>query len=91
MGCGFLKAEGTISFGTDWPAAGYFATFKPLDAIQVAVTRQLIGNADAPILEPVEQRLSVEQAVYANTRWVRPINFGWKMRLVPFRKASSQI
>lgn len=31
------------------------------------MTRQLIGNADAPILEPVEQRLSVEQAVHANT------------------------
>lgn len=62
-----LETGGTISFGTDWPAAGYFATYKPLDAIQVAVTRQLIGNPDAPILEPVAQRLSVEQAIHANT------------------------
>jgi len=62
-----LKAGGTVSFGADWPAAGYFATYKPLDAIQVAVTRQLIGNPDAPILEPVNERMEVEEAIHANT------------------------
>ena len=62
-----LQTGGAISFGTDWPAAGYFATYKPLDAIQVAMTRQLIGKPDAAVLEPVDQRLSVEQAVHANT------------------------
>lgn len=62
-----LDAGGAISFGTDWPAAGYFATYKPLDSIQVAVTRQLIANPDAPVLEPRDQRLDVAQAVHANT------------------------
>jgi predicted amidohydrolase YtcJ len=62
-----LRAGGTISFGTDWPAAGYFATYRPLDAIQIAVTRQLTGQPDAPVLELVDERLDVEQAVHANT------------------------
>ncbi len=62
-----LRAGGRISLGTDWPAAGYFSTHKPLDAIQIAVTRQLIGDAHAPVLSPADQRLSVAQAVHANT------------------------
>ncbi|HWJ73464.1 MAG TPA: amidohydrolase [Kaistia sp.] len=62
-----LEAGGTISFGTDWPAAGYFSTYKPLDSIQIAVTRQLIGNKDAPILAPLDERLSLVEAVHANT------------------------
>jgi predicted amidohydrolase YtcJ len=62
-----LKSGGRISLGTDWPAAGYFSTYKPLDSIQIGVTRQLIGKADAPVLAPADQRLTVEQAVHANT------------------------
>lgn len=62
-----LNSGGTVSFGTDWPAAGYFATYKPLDAIQTAVTRQLIGQPAAPVLLPLEERLSIEQAIHANT------------------------
>lgn len=62
-----LKAGGRISLGTDWPAAGYFSTYKPLDSIQIGVTRQLIGQPDAPVLAPADQRLSVAEAVHANT------------------------
>jgi predicted amidohydrolase YtcJ len=65
-----LKSGGRISLGTDWPAAGYFSTYKPLDSIQIGVTRQLIGDpeeADAAVLAPADQRLSVEEAVHANT------------------------
>ncbi|CAN5561018.1 amidohydrolase [soil metagenome] len=62
-----LTAGGRISLGTDWPAAGYFSTYRPLDAIQVAVTRQLVGEPDAPVLEPVDERLSVAEAIHANT------------------------
>ncbi|MEP9352233.1 amidohydrolase [Xanthobacter sp. KR7-65] len=62
-----LKAGGGISFGTDWPAAGYFSTFKPLDSIQIAVTRQLIGKADNPVLGPLDERLTVAEAVHAAT------------------------
>jgi predicted amidohydrolase YtcJ len=62
-----LSDGATISFGTDWPAAGYVSTYKPLDAIEVSVTRQLVGMPEAPILEPVAERLDLEQALYANT------------------------
>ncbi|MGD9619333.1 MAG: amidohydrolase [Mycolicibacterium sp.] len=62
-----LDHGGTISFGTDWPAAGWVSTYKPLDAIEVAVTRQLVGSPHAPVLEPSYERLNLEQALYANT------------------------
>ncbi|WP_183506461.1 MULTISPECIES: amidohydrolase [unclassified Mycolicibacterium] len=62
-----LRSGGRISLGTDWPAAGYFSTYKPLDSIQIGVTRQLIGQSDAPVLAPADQRLSVAEAVHANT------------------------
>lgn len=62
-----LRSGGRISLGTDWPAAGYFSTYKPLDAIQTGVTRQLVGQPDAPVLAPDDQRLSVAEAVHANT------------------------
>lgn len=62
-----LNEGGRVSFGTDWPAAGYFSTYKPLDSIEVGVTRQLIGQPDAPVLLPENERLTVEQAIHANT------------------------
>nr|WP_090277767.1 amidohydrolase [Mycolicibacterium komanii]CRL72712.1 putative TIM-barrel fold metal-dependent hydrolase [Mycolicibacterium komanii] len=62
-----LTSGGRISLGTDWPAAGYFSTYKPLDSIQIGVTRQLIGEPDAPVLAPADQRLTVAEAVHANT------------------------
>ncbi|MBN9016212.1 MAG: amidohydrolase [Rhizobiales bacterium] len=71
-----LEAGGRMSFGTDWPAAGYFSTYKPLDSIQIAVTRQLIGNPNNPILHPVSERLTLEQAVHANT-----LGAAWQIRL----------
>lgn len=62
-----LRSGGRVSLGTDWPAAGYFSTYKPLDSIQIGVTRRLIGSADAAVLVPADERLTVEQAVHANT------------------------
>ena len=62
-----LEAGGRISFGTDWPAAGYFSTYKPLDSIQIATTRQLVGKPDAQVLEPAAERLDLAQAIHANT------------------------
>ncbi|MFG1425663.1 amidohydrolase [Roseixanthobacter glucoisosaccharinicivorans] len=62
-----LNQGGRVSFGTDWPAAGYFSTYKPLDSIEVGVTRQLIGKADAPVLAPADERLTVAEAIHANT------------------------
>jgi hypothetical protein len=62
-----LESGATVAFGTDWPAAGYFSTYKPLDAVQVAVTRRLVGRPDAPALEPADQRLDLAQALEAAT------------------------
>ncbi|PZQ84137.1 MAG: twin-arginine translocation pathway signal protein [Ancylobacter novellus] len=62
-----LNQGGRVSFGTDWPAAGYFSTYEPLKSIQVGVTRQLIGLKDAPVLSPADERLTVEEAIHANT------------------------
>lgn len=62
-----LRSGGRISLGTDWPAAGYFSTYKPLDAIQTGVTRQLIGQQGDAVLAPADQRLSVAEALHANT------------------------
>jgi predicted amidohydrolase YtcJ len=62
-----LKSGGRISLGTDWPAAGYFSTYKPLDSVQIGATRQLLDQPDAGILAPVDQKLSVAGAVHANT------------------------
>ncbi|MBX7453201.1 amidohydrolase [Mycolicibacterium sp. 3033] len=62
-----LKTGGRISFGTDWPAAGYYSTYKPLESIQIGVTRQLLNKPDAEVLAPADQRLSIHEAVHANT------------------------
>jgi predicted amidohydrolase YtcJ len=62
-----LDGGGRISLGTDWPAAGYFSTYKPLDSIQIGVTRQLIGDPNAAVLAPADQSLTVAEAVHANT------------------------
>ncbi|WP_041593226.1 amidohydrolase [Terriglobus roseus] len=63
-----LKAGGRISMGTDWPAAGYFSTYKPLDAIQIGVTRKLLDKTDAdPCLQPESERLELSDALHANT------------------------
>lgn len=62
-----LRTGGRISLGTDWPAAGYFSTYKPLDSVQIGVTRRLIGDPEAAVLAPADQALTVEEAVHANT------------------------
>lgn len=71
-----LRSGGCISLGTDWPAAGYYSTYKPLESIQIGVTRQLIGDPDAAVLAPADQRLSVAEAVHANT-----LGAAYQMRL----------
>lgn len=63
-----LIAAGAVqSFGTDWPAASYLSTWKPLTQIEVAVTRRLPGRRNAPARNPGEA-LSVAQAVAGLTR-----------------------
>ncbi len=63
-----LEAGGRISMGTDWPAAGYFSTYKPLDAVQIGVTRKLLNKKDSdPYLQPANERLQLSDALAANT------------------------
>jgi len=66
-----LKAGGRVAFGSDWPAAGYVSTFRPLDAIQVAITRAILpkyGNDQfTPVLPPPEERITLDQALKAST------------------------
>jgi predicted amidohydrolase YtcJ len=63
-----LIASGAVqSFGTDWPAASYLSTFKPLTQIEVAVTRRLPGRRDLPARAP-GQAITVAQAVAGLTR-----------------------
>ncbi len=62
-----LAGGGSVTFGSDWPAAGYVSTYKPLDSIQVAVTRQLVGKPDAPVLAPATERMDLAEAIQAAT------------------------
>lgn len=66
-----LKAGGRVAFGTDWPAANYVSTFHPLDAIQIALTRAILPQYSkkefAPVLEPSNEKISLDQALKAYT------------------------
>lgn len=57
---------GNISLGSDWPAAGYLAEYRPLHAIEIAVTRQPIGKPDHPLMGGEEYLLTLAQALRAN-------------------------
>lgn len=66
-----LKAGGRLALGTDWPAAGYVSTYRPLDAIQVAVTRAILRQYGEkqimPIMPPVDERITLDQTLKAST------------------------
>lgn len=66
-----LKAGGRLALGTDWPANNYIATYRPLDAIQVAVTRAILPQYGkdqfTPVLPPKDERITLDQALKACT------------------------
>ena len=66
-----LKAGGRLALGSDWPASGYVSTYRPLDAIQVAVTRAILPQYGkdqfTPVLPPVNERITLDQALKAAT------------------------
>jgi len=62
-----IEAGANVSMGSDFPAASYVADYKPLNAITIAVTRQMLGKPDMPILGGEDKRLTVAQAIRANT------------------------
>jgi len=60
-------------FGSDWPVS----TVKPLDNIEVAVTRRMLGDAEGKsYLDNPRQCISVEEAIQAYT-----INAAYALRL----------
>lgn len=63
-----LRAGTRLSLGTDWPAAAHFSTFRPLDAIEIATTRQELGGdpAQKP-LPPADECIPLADAIHANT------------------------
>ena len=66
-----IKAGGRVAFGTDWPAANYTSTYKPLDAIQSAVTRAMLPqyakSQFLPQMPPVDEVISLAEALKAST------------------------
>jgi predicted amidohydrolase YtcJ len=66
-----LKAGGRVAFGSDWPASGYVVTYRPLDAIQVAMTRAILPQYGTeqftPVLPPKNERITLDQALKAYT------------------------
>jgi len=62
-----LRQGGVLSLGTDWPAAGYYSTYRPLDAIEVATTRRELNKPQGPQLAPVTEVIPLEAALKAAT------------------------
>lgn len=62
-----LRHGANVSLGTDWPAAGYYSTYRPLEAIEIATTRQELDQPGQPPLAPVDERISLDEALRANT------------------------
>lgn len=66
-GRSLVDAGARLAAGTDWAAAGYYSTYKPLDVIEIAMTRRLIGKPDAPMLPPASERMTLAQMIRAYT------------------------
>jgi|GEM_PF-20008 len=66
-----LKTGGRVAFGTDWPASGYISTYRPLEAIEVAITRGILSQYGKEqfmdILPPANERITLDQALKAST------------------------
>jgi len=62
-----LRDGGVVSLGTDWPAAGYYSTYRPLDAIETATSRRELGKALGPQLAPADEAIPLEAALKAAT------------------------
>lgn len=62
-----LRGGGRITLGADWPCGGNYSTYKPLDAIETAVTRCELGKQGQTPLPPQDERITLHEAIYANT------------------------
>lgn len=64
---GVADRGGNVSLGSDWPVSGYVSEYRPLTAIQVAVTRQLPGRDHIPPLGGERAQLPLAMAIEAAT------------------------
>ncbi|WP_234110050.1 amidohydrolase [Chryseobacterium sp. R2A-55] len=63
-----VRSGANVGLGTDWFAAGYYSTYKPLEAIYVAMTRSMVqGKGLMDQLLPVSEVITLEQALHAST------------------------
>ena len=69
-------AGGTVSLGSDWPVSGWISEYRPLVAIETAVTRTIDGRKDVPPLGGVEAGVDVDTAIRAAT-----INAAYNMNM----------
>lgn len=57
-----LKDAGArVAFGSDFPVDEYGN--EPLKSIEMAVTRKMYGQPDAPVLKPYDEKLTVDDAI----------------------------
>lgn len=61
------KSGGLVSLGSDWPVSGWISEYRPLVAIEVAVTRTLDGRKEVPPLGGTAAGVSVDTAIRAAT------------------------
>lgn len=65
-----MDSGAVVAAGSDWNVT----SLNPLDAIQVAITRQIIGQKDGSVLDP-EQRVSLASIVASYTTRGAYVNF----------------
>ena len=56
-----------VTLGSDYPASAYVSTYRPLVQIESAVTRRLAGETDGDPLPPIDEALSLPEAIRAMT------------------------
>ncbi len=62
-----LRAGSVLAFGTDWPAANTYSTYKPLDAVEIAITRRELDQPNSPQLGSADEAISLDAALKAST------------------------
>lgn len=61
------RAGGMVSLGSDWPVSGWVSEYRPLVAIETAMTRTIDGRKDVPPLGGPEARVDLDTALRAAT------------------------
>jgi predicted amidohydrolase YtcJ len=60
-------AGGNVVLGSDWPVSGWISEYKPLVAIETAVTRTIDGRKDVAPLGGSQAGVDVDTAIRAST------------------------